>query len=51
MIKVTLSNEILNKISSIDKNRFSLRTIELPTMTKKKLRKKSKKISYIEMIT
>lgn len=51
MIKVTLSNEILNKISSIDKNRFSLSTIELPSMTKNILRKNSKKISYLEMIT
>lgn len=43
MIKVTLTNEILKKISAIDENRFSLNTIELPPMTKNKLRKNSKK--------
>ena len=45
MIKVTLTNEILKKISSIDENRFSLSTIELPVMTKNRLRKNSKKKS------
>lgn len=45
MIKVTLSNDILKKISSIDENRFSLSTIELPPMTKNRLRKNSKKKS------
>lgn len=45
MIKVTLTNEILKKISSIDGNRFSLSTIELPVMTKNRLRKNSKKKS------
>lgn len=45
MIKVTLTNEILKKISAIDENRFSLNTIELPPMTKNKLRKNSKKKS------
>lgn len=45
MIKVTLTNEILKKISSIDENRFSLSTIELPIMTKNRLRKNSKKKS------
>ncbi len=45
LIKVTLSNEILKKISSIDGNRFSLSTIELPPMTKNRLRKNSKKKS------
>lgn len=43
MIKVTLNNSILKKISSIDENRFSLSTIELPVNTKNKLRKNSKK--------
>ena len=45
MIKVTLSNEILKRISAIDENRFSLSTIELPPMTKNRLRKNSKKKS------
>jgi len=40
-----LSNEILKKISAIDENRFSLSTIELPPMTKNRLRKNSKKKS------
>ena len=34
MIKVTLTNEILQRILEIDENRFSLRAIELPTVTK-----------------
>lgn len=46
MIKVALTNDILKKISSIDENRFSLSTIELPPMTKNRLRKNSKKSSY-----
>ena len=45
MIKVTLTNDILKKISSIDENRFSLSTIELSVITKNKLRKNSKKKS------
>ncbi len=45
MIKVTLTNDILKKISSIDENRFSLSMIELPPMTKNRLRKNSKKKS------
>ena len=45
MIKVTLTNDILNKITAIDKNRFSLKTIELPQVTKNRLRKNSKKKS------
>lgn len=45
MIKVILSNEILKRITAIDENRFSLRTIELPQITKNKLRKNSKKKS------
>lgn len=45
MIKVILTNEILKKISSIDENRFSLSTIELPSITKNRLRKNSKKKS------
>ena len=45
MIKVALTNDILKKISLIDENRFSLSTIELPPMTKNRLRKNSKKKS------
>ena len=45
MIKVTLNNDILKKISSIDENRFSLSTIELPPMTTNRLCKNSKKKS------
>ena len=45
MIKVTLTNEILKKISSIDENRFSLRTIKIPPIAKNRLRKNSKKRS------
>ena len=43
LIKVTLTNEILKRISEIDENRFSLSTIELPPVTKNRLRKNSKK--------
>ena len=45
MIKVTITNDILKKISAIDENRFSLKTIELPQVTKNRLRKNSKKKS------
>lgn len=45
MIKITLTNDILKKISAIDENRFSLKTIELPQVAKNRLRKNSKKKS------
>ena len=45
MLKVTLTNEILKRISGIDENRFSLSTIEMPPATKNRLRKNSKKKS------
>ncbi len=45
MIKVTLSNDILKRISAIDENRFLLGAIELPPITRNKLRKNSKKKS------
>lgn len=45
MIRVTLTNEILKRISAIDENRFSLSIIELPPMTRNRLRKNSKKKS------
>lgn len=45
VLKVTLTNEILKRISGIDENRFSLSTIEMPPATKNRLRKNSKKKS------
>ena len=45
VIKVTLTNEILKKISKIDEKRFSLSTIEMPPVIKNRLRKNSKKKS------
>lgn len=45
MIKVTLTNEMLKRISAIDEKRFSLGTIELPQITQNRLRKNSKKKS------
>ena len=45
MIKVTLTNDILKKISLIDENRFSIGGVELPPMEKNRLRKMSKKKS------
>ena len=45
VIKVTLTNEILKRISGIDENRFSLSTIEMPPATKNRLKKNSKKKS------
>lgn len=45
LIRVTLTNEILKRISEIDENRFSLSTIDLPPVTKNRLKKNSKKKS------
>lgn len=45
MIKVSLTNEILRRITSIDENRFSLNAVELPTIIHNRLRKNSKKKS------
>ncbi len=45
MIKVNLTNDILKRISAIDENRFTLKTVELPQITKNRLRKNSKKKS------
>lgn len=45
MIKVTLTNDILKRISAIDQNRFSLSTVEIPAITANRLRKNSKKKS------
>lgn len=45
MIKVTLTNEILKKITSIEENRFSVNSMDIPVVTKNRLRKNSKKKS------
>ncbi len=45
MLRITLTNEILKRISAIDENRFALRSVELPSITVNKLRKISKKKS------
>ena len=45
MIKIQLSNEILRRITAIDRNRFSLSTIKLSTSVYNKLRKNSKRKS------
>lgn len=45
MIQVTLSNEILRRISAIDENRFSMNAAKMPTITANRLRKNSKKKS------
>ncbi len=45
MIKVSLNNEILKKISAIDENRFSVRNVEFSALTQNRLRKNSKKKS------
>ncbi len=45
MIKAILTNEILKRITAIEENRFSLKTIELPQLTMNRLRKNSKKKS------
>lgn len=45
MIKVNLTNDILKKISVIDENRIFAGNIELPAVTRNRLRKNSKKKS------
>ena len=45
MVKVILTNEALKRISAIEESRFSLKTIDLPQITKNRLRKNSKKKS------
>lgn len=45
MIKVTLTNEILKRITAIDENRFFAGKVELPALTQNRLRKNSKKKS------
>ena len=45
MIKVTLTNEILKRITAITENRFSLSKTCMPAVTRNRLRKNSKKKS------
>ena len=45
MVKVVLTNEALKRIGTIDESRFSFKTMELPQITKNRLRKNSKKKS------
>ena len=45
MIKVTLTNEILNYITEIDKNKYEVGSIQLPKSVSNRLRKNSKKKS------
>lgn len=45
MIKVTLSNSILRQITHIEENKFKSNNVELPAITRNKLRKNSKKKS------
>ncbi len=44
-IKVTLTNEILKRISAIEHNKFSVNAVTLPSITANRLRKNSKKKS------
>lgn len=46
MIKVTLTNEILNYITEIDKNRYEAASVRLPGSVANKLRKNSKKRAH-----
>ena len=43
LIKAVLSNEILNYITEIEKNKFSVASVTLPKAVVNKLRKNSKK--------
>ncbi len=45
MIKITLTNEILKRISAIDQNKFCVNSVTLPSITANRLRKNSKKKS------
>lgn len=45
MIKITLTNDILKRISAIDENRFFVSNTRLPSVTVNRLRKNSKKKS------
>ena len=45
MIKAVITGNMIKRISSIEQNRFSVSTVELPTVIAAKLRKSSKKKS------
>ena len=45
VIKISLTNEILNYITEIDKNRYNVGTMKLSKTVANKLRKNSKKKS------
>lgn len=45
MIKVSLTNDIVNTITKIDKNRYDVASVKLPKLITNKLRKNSKKKS------
>ncbi len=45
MIQVTLTNEILKRISTIEQNKFSVNSVTIPAITANRLRKNSKKKS------
>ncbi|MCM1285792.1 MAG: Fic family protein [Acetobacter sp.] len=45
MIKVTITNEILRRITAIEENRFTVRSIDIPKRIENTLRKNSKKKS------
>lgn len=45
MIKVTITNEILKRITAIDENRFTMRSVDIPKRIENTLRKNSKKKS------
>ena len=45
MIRTTITNEILNYITAIDKNKYEVSSIKLPRAVANKLRKNSKKKS------
>ena len=45
MINAVLTNEILNYITEIDKNRYAVSSVRLPKSVANKLRKNSKKKS------
>ena len=46
MIKVTITNDILNSIIEIELNRYKISLVELSQNVLNKLRKNSKKSSY-----
>lgn len=45
MIKITLTNEILKRITAINENRYALSRVDMPTIMWNRLRKNSKKKS------